>query len=67
MRAFDFRPVEKSGVDQGARDDDKDPVDVFLALPKFRYEVFQRLPDLPVSRGTELEKHGSLAVHVRWT
>lgn len=51
-------------VDQDARDDGKDPVDVFLALPELRYEVFQRLPDLPVSRGTELEKRGSLAVHV---
>ena len=51
-------------VDQGKRDDGKDPVDVFLELPKLSYEVFQRLPDLPVSRGTDLEKQGSLAVHV---
>lgn len=51
-------------VDQATRDDGKDPVDIFLALASLRYEVFQRLPDLPVSRGTDLEKRGSLAVHV---
>ncbi|MGE0784940.1 MAG: DUF4388 domain-containing protein [Sandaracinaceae bacterium] len=51
-------------VDQPKSEDGRDPVDVLLGLEKVTYEIKQHLPDLAVSRGTELEKHGSLAVHV---
>ncbi len=51
-------------VDQPKLEDGRDPVDVLLSLGAVDYEVHQRLPDLPVSRGGDLEKRGSLAVHV---
>lgn len=51
-------------VDQASRDDGQDPVDVFLDLESGRWEIAPSLPPLPVSRGTELQRTGSLAVHV---
>ncbi|HJL16455.1 MAG TPA: DUF4388 domain-containing protein [Sandaracinaceae bacterium LLY-WYZ-13_1] len=51
-------------VDQPEREDGRDPVDVLLSLGAAHYEVHQRLPPLPVSRGDDLAKSGSLAVHV---
>jgi len=51
-------------VDQPARDDGQDPVDLLLDLEHGTWEVDLSLPPLPVSRGTALERTGSLAVHV---
>lgn len=51
-------------ADQPDRDDGQDPIDLLLALRGGRFEVFQRLPPLPVSRGNEARKEGSLEVHV---
>lgn len=51
-------------VEQEAGDDGRDPVDVYLELERVKYDVVQQLPALPVSRGTDMEKRGSLAVHV---
>jgi hypothetical protein len=51
-------------VDQLPRDDGKDPLDVFLALERARYEIHQRLPPLAVAKGDDYDKTGSLAVHV---
>ena len=51
-------------VDQEPREDGQDPVDLLLELESADWEVDLSLPPLPVSRGTALERHGSLAVHV---
>lgn len=51
-------------VDQKPRADGEDPVDAFLSAGELRYEIKQRLPELPVARGDDRSKHGSLAVHV---
>ncbi len=51
-------------VDQEPRDDGQDPVDVFLDLEAGRWEIAPSLPPLPVSRGTDVQRTGSLAVHV---
>ncbi len=51
-------------VDQSPRDDGQDPVDVLLELESGRYELEPALPPLPVSRGTDRVRTGSLAVHV---
>lgn len=51
-------------VDQERRDDGQDPVDVLLDLDAGRWEITPSLPPLPVSRGTDLKRTGSLAVHV---
>lgn len=51
-------------VDQSPRDDGQDPVDVLLDLESGRYELEPALPPLPVSRGTDRVRTGSLAVHV---
>jgi len=42
----------------------RDPVDALLSLRTGRFEVFQRLPPLPVTKGDDLTRGGSLAVHV---
>jgi hypothetical protein len=52
------------GLEQPARPDGQDPVDLLLGLGSGHYEVHQRLPPLAVSRGDDLTKHGSLSVHV---
>lgn len=51
-------------VDQPPREDGRDPVDLFLSTEEARYEVHQRLPPLPVAKGDDYVKTGSLAVHV---
>ncbi|MFK7986255.1 MAG: hypothetical protein AB8I08_09500 [Sandaracinaceae bacterium] len=51
-------------VEQPHADPGHDPVDELLAVESGTYEVHQRLPPLPVSRGDDYEKRGSLAVHV---
>lgn len=51
-------------VDQAAGPDGADPVDRLLTIGAVRYEVFQTLPPLAVSRGDEQHRFGSLAVHV---
>ncbi|MEM9193049.1 MAG: hypothetical protein AAGF12_27995 [Myxococcota bacterium] len=51
-------------VDQKALDDGDDPVEAFLALREGEYSVHQRLPVLPVSKGDDHSRRGSLAVHV---
>jgi hypothetical protein len=44
--------------------DGLDPVERLLSLRKGRFEVFQRLPVLPVSSGDAARRTGSLGVHV---
>ncbi|MEM1414871.1 MAG: hypothetical protein AAGH15_08220 [Myxococcota bacterium] len=44
--------------------DGSDPVEVLLALRAGHYELEQRLPPLPVSKGDHLMRSGSLVVHV---
>src|SRR5690606_3064368 len=51
-------------IEQPPRADGRDPVDVLLELGPGRYEVHARLPPLSVSKGTDYERTGSLAVHV---
>ncbi|HEY8427036.1 MAG TPA: DUF4388 domain-containing protein, partial [Sandaracinaceae bacterium] len=51
-------------IEQPPRADGRDPVDLFLELREGRYEVHARLPTLPVSKGDDYERTGSLAVHV---
>lgn len=51
-------------VDQKELADGRDPVEVFLGLRNGSYEVFQRLPILPVSKGDAKHREGSLNVHV---
>ena len=51
-------------ADQDKRDDARDVVEVLLEARSGRYEVFQKLPSLPVSRGDEVFREGSLEVHV---
>lgn len=50
--------------DQHPMPDGRDPVEVLLSLPGGRYEIYQRLPPLPVTRGDGQCREGSLAVHV---
>lgn len=50
-------------LDQVEIENGRDPVEVFLGLREGRYEVYQRLPTLPVSRGDDQERSGSLKVH----
>ncbi|MFK7998681.1 MAG: DUF4388 domain-containing protein [Polyangiales bacterium] len=51
-------------ADQDKREDAKDVVDLLLEARSGKYEVFQELPSLPVSRGDEVFREGSLEVHV---
>jgi hypothetical protein len=51
-------------LEQGELPDGRDPVEVLLQLREGHYDLFQRLPALPVSRGDERRREGSLAVHV---
>lgn len=51
-------------VDQKPMEDGRDPVEVLLELHEGTYRVRQRLPTLPVSKGDDLYRTGSLAVHV---
>lgn len=51
-------------VDQRDMADGRDPVETLLELRSGTYEVYQRLPPLPVSKGDDLTRTGSLAVHV---
>lgn len=50
--------------DQKKLADGSDPVEKLLALQKGSYEVWQKLPPLPVSHGDDVKRNGSLAVHV---
>ena len=51
-------------VRQAERDDGEDPLDVFLGLRKGEWSIRAELPPLPVSKGNDRERYGSLAVHV---
>jgi hypothetical protein len=51
-------------AEQTKLEDGRDPVDVLLELEDGDYEVFQRLPPLPVSQGDAGTRRGSLTVHV---
>ena len=51
-------------LDQDSLPDGSDPVEILLQLRSGLFVVHQKLPPLPVSRGDDLEKKGSLAVHV---
>jgi hypothetical protein len=50
--------------EQATGPDGVDPVERLLSLRKGRFEVFQRLPVLPVSSGDAGRRTGSLSVHV---
>ena len=52
------------GVDQEPREDGRDPVDIFIELESGTWALDAVLPPLPVSRGNDKERSGSLAVHV---
>ena len=52
------------GLEQEPGPDGEDPVEALLRLHEGTYEVFQRLPKLPVSKGTDVRREGSLGVHV---
>ncbi len=43
---------------------EEDPLELLLALRAGRYSVYQRLPPLPVSSGSDEVRTGSLSVHV---
>lgn len=51
-------------ADQPDRDDGADPVELLLAERQGSFEIFQRLPALPVSKGDASHRRGSLEVHV---
>ena len=51
-------------LEQGELPDGRDPVEALLGLRTGCYELFQRLPPLPVSKGDDQRREGSLAVHV---
>jgi hypothetical protein len=51
-------------IDQKDLSGGRDPVEVLLALRAGSYRVYQRLPPLPVSKGDDFSRTGSLAVHV---
>ncbi|MEM9067607.1 MAG: hypothetical protein AAGE52_03850 [Myxococcota bacterium] len=51
-------------ADQPEREDGEDAVELLLDLRSGEFEVHQRLPPLPVSRGDAQQKQGSLEVHV---
>jgi hypothetical protein len=51
-------------LDQEPLPDGSDPVERLLALRRGHYAVHQRLPNLPVSKGDEHKRTGSLRVHV---
>ncbi len=49
--------------DQSPRDDGRDTVELLLSLGVGEFVVYPKLPPLPVSRGTDSSRRGSLAVH----
>ncbi len=51
-------------LEQEPMPDGSDPVEVVLKARKGHFVVHQRLPTLPVSRGDDDHRKGSLAVHV---
>ncbi|MCB9631382.1 MAG: DUF4388 domain-containing protein [Sandaracinus sp.] len=51
-------------ADQSEREDGEDPVELLLAERTGTFEVFQILPPLPVSKGKDGMRRGSLEVHV---
>ncbi len=51
-------------LDQKEMADGADPVEVLLSLREGSYRMYQRLPTLPVSKGDDMSRTGSLAVHV---
>lgn len=51
-------------AEQATLADGVDAVEAFLALRSGTFELFQRLPPLPVSTGDDTSRTGSLAVHV---
>ena len=51
-------------LEQNELPDGRDPVEALLELRSGKYDVYQRLPPLPVSKGDDLSRTGSLAVHV---
>ncbi|MCB9635366.1 MAG: hypothetical protein H6721_24875 [Sandaracinus sp.] len=51
-------------ADQTEREDGEDPVELLLAERTGTFEVFQILPPLPVSKGKDGMRRGSLEVHV---
>jgi hypothetical protein len=51
-------------LEQPELSDGRDPVEVLLSLREGSYELFQKLPALPVSKGDDQARAGSLDVHV---
>ena len=64
-----FRSAEATGqveIIGGQLEDDesaRDSVEVLLSLREGQYVVYPKLPPLPVSKGNDFSKRGSLAVH----
>jgi hypothetical protein len=51
-------------LEQPEMSDGRDPVEVLLSLRDGSYALHQKLPPLPVSKGDEQARQGSLEVHV---
>jgi hypothetical protein len=51
-------------LEQNETSSGEDPVEALLAVRDGTYEVYQRLPQLPISRGDDQHRRGSLSVHV---
>jgi hypothetical protein len=50
-------------VDHGTSEDQERALEVLLSLRGGQFAVYPKLPHLPVSRGTDTTRRGSLAVH----
>lgn len=57
------RLVHGQIADDGASADEEHALEVLLSLRDGEFAVYPKLPHLPVSRGTDTTRRGSLAVH----
>ena len=57
------RLVHGQIADNGATDDQESALQVLLSLREGQFRVYPKLPHLPVSRGTDTTRRGSLGVH----
>ena len=60
VRLLTGEPIEE----QPPLEDGRDPLDVLLEADSGSFELWQRLPPLPVTRGDGCRREGSLAIHV---
>ena len=58
-----IRLVHGQIADEGATADDERALETLLSLREGQFAVYPKLPHLPVSRGTDTTRRGSLAVH----